>query len=729
MLQNWGARALLFGIALALILPENAPARPAPGTPVSEPTRVDTFAGWFHDAGNILLHVSNFGRFGRAGEDATNPSCEWPAGSNEEYLYGAGLWVAGVLNRGGSRDTLCSAGLYQIGEFRNREPNEGCGSPPIGICETFEGAPSGLRRFDDDGDGLTDEDPLDGADNDGDGRIDEDFAGISQQMFRSVYYDTSTFFNQFFSDPADRHTPMGLRVEQESYAWTDPQFDDFVGIEFKITNISPTIDPSQVGWTINNAYIGFMVDGDVGVELPEGQDYWTDDQGGFAALDTTITPQGGADPIELSLTLGYIYDQNGGEDADDDVTGYCGVMFLGHTTDVDTTDGEMFAPRSVGIHAFRIWSGGDEDDRDDLDRYRFLRGTSDVLPTISQNTTRANDYRFLVSAGPFAQIPPETTLTFQVAFVCGDMVERTTTEGGETITRRLPDFTNPIQAQRVYNGFTDEADGSVIHWATSSPPPPPRVRVTPGDRNVVVEWDDFPEDIPDPLTRVQDFAGYQVWKAEGWRRESNIPSDEMWRLIADFDTTELADVDTGISGLGKYRTVDTRVQNGFWYWYAVTAYDQGIFRIAGIDSSVSPPETTRVREEGGEPKFGKYTQTMQRVMPGTTATQTLDDVYVVPNPYRANAAWDLEETTFEPTGRRIRFFNLPPVATIRIFTLAGDHVITIEHSDEQNAMEGEETTSWNLISKNEQDTVSEIYIYQVETPDGQEKIGKLVVIR
>jgi hypothetical protein len=64
-----------------------------------------------------------------------------------------------------------------------------------------------------------------------------------------------------------------------------------------------------------------------------------------------------------------------------------------------------------------------------------------------------------------------------------------------------------------------------VHWATSSPPPPPKINVRPGDRNVVVEWDDFPESVPDPLTREFDFAGYQVWKAEGWRRESNIPSD------------------------------------------------------------------------------------------------------------------------------------------------------------------------------------------------------------
>ncbi len=135
----------------------------------------------------------------------------------------------------------------------------------MGICETFEGAPSGLRRFDDDGDGVTDEDALDGADNDGDGQVDEDFAGVSQQMFRSVTYDTSTFLNQFIADPLGRHTPMGLRVEQESYAWTDPLFDDFVGIEYKITNISRVIDPTGLGWDINRAYVGFMVDGDVGV--------------------------------------------------------------------------------------------------------------------------------------------------------------------------------------------------------------------------------------------------------------------------------------------------------------------------------------------------------------------------------------------------------------------------------------------------------------------------------
>ena len=199
-------------------------------------------------------------------------------------------------------------GTLPAGRVPEPTPNEGCGNPPEGICETFEGAPSGLRRFDDDGDGLIDEDPLDGADNDGDGRIDEDFAGISQQMFRTVYYDTSQSFNQFFPDQADQHTPLGLRVEQESYQWTDPQFDDFVGVEFRIKNISNLIDP--VGWDITSCYIGFMVDGDVGIDDPD-LNYWEDDQGAFAALDTTIA-LGTGTLRNLHLTLGYIFDENGG---------------------------------------------------------------------------------------------------------------------------------------------------------------------------------------------------------------------------------------------------------------------------------------------------------------------------------------------------------------------------------------------------------------------------------
>jgi len=59
-------------------------------------------------------------------------------------------------------------------------------TPPPLVMVTGAGAPGGhrgiLQPADDDGDGLADEDPLNGRDDDGDGLIDEDFAAISDEM-------------------------------------------------------------------------------------------------------------------------------------------------------------------------------------------------------------------------------------------------------------------------------------------------------------------------------------------------------------------------------------------------------------------------------------------------------------------------------------------------------------------------------------------------------------------
>ena len=97
--------------ALLLLLagpavPSAAPSAPDPGGPA---LRIDEFSGWFHGAGELLLHISNRGLFGTAGQDETFPSGEWPAGTREDYLFAAGLWVGGVLERGGVALDVTSA--------------------------------------------------------------------------------------------------------------------------------------------------------------------------------------------------------------------------------------------------------------------------------------------------------------------------------------------------------------------------------------------------------------------------------------------------------------------------------------------------------------------------------------------------------------------------------------------------------------------------------------------
>ncbi|MGH2570811.1 MAG: T9SS type A sorting domain-containing protein, partial [bacterium] len=349
------------------------------------------------------------------------PSGVWPANSNHEHLQWAGLWVGGIVGA----DTMVTAAPYAFGEWFNHEM-EGCGDPPEGICETAEGAPNGLRRFDDDGDGTRDEDRLDGKDNDGDALFDEDFAAISNEMFATEYYDTSTYFNQFYPDPANHHHPLGLHVIQETYAWSNERVDDFVGVELRITNISHELD--GVGWTIEKPYVGMMVDADVGFDN-EDLTYWLDDQAAYVEGQDATT----------RLRMAYMFDQNGGENSADDIPSFLGVVVL---------DRE--------VHAFRAWSGGDQDPRDDIDRYLFLRGTGDDVQTIDPPTTRPLDYRFLISTGPFDDLAPGERLDVRFAFVAGLM------EDGR------PDLANPLQGQRVYDGLS--TDAGQVHWTASLPP-------------------------------------------------------------------------------------------------------------------------------------------------------------------------------------------------------------------------------------------------------------------
>lgn len=653
------------------------------------------FRGIYHNVNNLLLHSSNMGFFGDWNSDPSAPSGEWPAGSGIEYLFAAGLWVGGVTyDESGRPDTLVSAAVYQLEFYPKADPRDV-------VYFASEGEQGGGRLQDDDNDQNVDEDPLDGYDNDEDGLIDEDYSAISQQMFSSVFYDTSETMNTTRTE--DFHKSMNLMVRQESYAWTSPSVADFIGIEYKVTNIGDS--------TIYKAYVAFMVDCDVG-PVRDNTPAYSDDMASY--VDTTVSrvelaPDGSEVTNNYHLTLGYMYDYPGGEDGD--VDGYIGVMFLGHTTD---PSGRR-APSEVGIHMFRSWSSGEQDPENDKERYRYMRGDSDTEKTIDPPTIKPQDYRFLVSAGPFASISPGSTLVFQCAFVAGYPFESF--------------IENATNAQKVYNGgFIADASGQLVftNWLGSSPPPPPKQKLIPGDGKVTLEWDDYSERTPDPLMGVFDFAGYRIWKAVGWRHESEVPASEQWQLIAHFDKSDLSKIDTGLQGIGKYRFVDEDVHNGIPYWYAVTAFDDGraekiVNRATGEIDSI--------------PRFGSYSQSMDLVYPRPSPARVTGKVQVVPNPYpgmhptaraTGRAIGDLAEYERDPSGRRVRFVNLPRKSTVRIFSLAGD-LVWSRYFEDPTRPDGE-PPGWNLVSRNNQEIVSGVYLLYVDSPQGTE-VTKFIVVR
>jgi hypothetical protein len=108
------------------------------------------------------------------------------------------------------------------------------------------------------------------------------------------------------------------------------------------------------------------------------------------------------------------------------------------------------------------------------------------------------------------------------------------------------------------------------------------------------------------------------------------------------------------------------------------------------------------------------------------AKADLDKIAVVPNPYLAAASWEPKSIFRSGRGeRRIYFINLPPQCTIRIYTIRGYLVDTIERNSSIDV--GQE--AWNLLSKDGQNIAYGVYIYHVTAPGIGEKIGKFAVIK
>ncbi|RKX29782.1 MAG: hypothetical protein DRP47_00815 [Candidatus Zixiibacteriota bacterium] len=102
-----------------------------------------------------------------------------------------------------------------------------------------------------------------------------------------------------------------------------------------------------------------------------------------------------------------------------------------------------------------------------------------------------------------------------------------------------------------------------------------------------------------------------------------------------------------------------------------------------------------------------------------TAKADLDDIRVVPNPYLGRYSAMVETAEGESV---IEFQSVPDECTIRIYTLAGDLVQTLQHTD------GTGTARWNLLSMNRQQVASGIYLFHVESTYG-EHLGRFAIIK
>jgi len=245
-----------------------------------------------------------------------------------------------------------------------------------------------------------------------------------------------------------------------------------------------------------------------------------------------------------------------------------------------------------------------------------------------------------------------------------------------------------------------------------APPPKPTVTVTIKSHGIILNWPttkQLVETYIDPNrgdTIKYPFEGYRVYKST---KSTNGP----WTLLAEYDTINDIGSNTGL----KYDYEDRGLLNNIEYYYAVTSYsrEDKVLNFPSQETSIS--------------------NTAKVITPGTTPPETIGQVSVVPNPYRGDIAYNTYDPPWEkPKGsrsrwleqdRRIQFVNIPAQCQIKIYTLAGDFVFSIDHDDANKGFE-----DWNLTSNVGQAVASGIYLFTVEDKaNGKVQIGKFVIIK
>ncbi len=658
----------------------------------------------YTNVGNIALTVTNYGTIGNGFSNFPNqPSCQYPKSSGIENLFIGGIWIGGVKDG----NIRVSTAAVDVSTANRTEGFEFTNAPNSVITERSSLQTSPNYRPD----------------------------AISHQDFVCEFFDTNLTAN---GTVIQNHIPMGFKVLLETYCYNFNFANNWVILNFKILNIGYRDDTLP----IDSIYVGLWCDGVVrntNITLPVGSAFYSK----------------GADGYDSTYRMAYEYDYNGDPGFTDT---YVAFKFLGISP----------KPTLENVNSkthFTIWQ---------------FRNTTDPLyfsPTVDNNTSPDGAGKYQKMEGYLKTNPNDSINNPSVIPSRLDVLRHTPSNrstlvsygpvhkqnGDKFSLRYLQDTINAVFAVVcAKKSGTDPTtwDSSYQRnnlnvsagWAQSaydngyklpSPPDIPIVKTEVGDKNVSLYWAANSERSIDPISNIEDFEGYNVYRTNpGADLTLNQDLTSLLKLVGTFDSAHNnVSNNTGFNFIKlqspKYFEGDTTPYyykfdfpnqlNGFQYVYSVTAFDKGDVtqNLGSLESSIL--------------------SNVQRVIVGTPANNDPNaEVGVYPNPYYGSAVWDGTGNKKETT-RKIYFYNLPSKCQISVWSLSGDLVDQFEHNAETyngNDIEWFNTYSdgtqvfaggehaWDLITDSEQAIATGLYLFTVkDLNSGEIKKGKFVIIK
>lgn len=655
----------------------------------------------FTSVGNIGITITNFGTYGHGfALWPQNPSMEYPKGSGIEHIFDGGLYIGGFI----SNDSL---GSGRLGPFVTTGAVDAASVSARGGGFEFT--------------------------NDKESRIVERSSlltsryykpeAVSHQDFVIEFNDTNLVWEN--NEPIQEHSPLGLGVHLETYAWNFPFADFFVIFNYTIKNLSNKY--------VDSVYVGMWTDAVVRntkVTSPGGSAFFN--KGGNGFMD--------------SIDVAYEFDSNGDIGFTDS---YLGVQFLGSDTPHDSVNYVSWQFRNTADPLFFA-------PQTDQERYVKLQGyfggntryNAGVTPATLKSPSNRS---FMISAGSFKRLAPGDSINVVFAILGAkkfgdDPAALDSDEQKKTLAA------NADWAKRAYSGEDKNrnnildpgedlnGNGKLDRYILPAPPVSPKVVAVPQNGKVSLYWDKSAELSIDPISGLKDFEGYRLYRSNaGFDFQNNANDAQALVQMAEFDSTgNSLFFNTGFNYVKlpqavKFEGDNTEywykfdvdnLLNGWQYLFNVSAFDKGdpVNRIESLESS--------------------FLFNVKRIIPGTTPTSQEDvEIGVYPNPYYGNAYWD---GSFERL-RKIYFYNLPARAEIVIYTLAGDVIKKLDHDGNSNGSElrwfenfspgGTQVMSggehaWDLISEGDQAIATGLYLFSVKDLNtGKIKTGKFLVIK
>lgn len=565
-------------------------------------------------------------------------------------------------------------------------------------------------------------------------------------------------------------TATGITVKQRSMQWSYPGFSDFIIYDYTFVNTGDMAIPSlnktlKLEQTLNEVY--FVFHSGISVSTKGNLNFYYDPEfldgpapaGGFGGYrghvgtDVYTVLNDGPDGKGLAY---YSREHNGGREPVGNFykqiksnwqtylrirpewlpelqdPACFGFVMLYRTPPPGSAN-----PNEPDPDFFSVYNDeGDDFQGKSLDFNEHFHPArwkpNELYNFIRTNYRRPNDNRmyawYTSTFGPY-NLAPGDSVRLIVAEVAGMMDIKEVMMGDPN--HHYPDSSiaameRNIEAARQAVAWGMGAQAGGINLAADVPEAPPAPNCSAATTSIgsdtaiiTISWDKLAE-----TANYTDGSGEVFYDGsvdlDGYRIYRSITERGAWDFVADIPRSEFASYWN--EEISQYQYQDRNLQFGNEFAYYVQAYNSnpGTWRSANKTVVTTLPEL----------KSADYNRTsLVNARPGPVSLDQGWDVFVAPNPYIEG---DPDHSFGEPNPRKIEFRNLPEKATIKIFSLSGDLIATLNHEpDEEGNQFG--SIAWDQRSQSGLLVAPGLYVYVVESSTegstGSRANGKLMIIR